>query len=947
MIVTFYSYKGGVGRSMALANIADQLARSGMRVLMVDFDLEAPGLEHFFPIDHERVRGREGLLDLLLAFKYAMSVASSASDEGEEDAYRDLDRYISTIYPPRSDGGRLDLIPAGLRLTNDQIIRYGAELRRFDWQDFYYVWSGELFFEWFRRTCAERYDVVLVDSRTGVTELGGVCAYQLADVIVALCAANLQNVAGTEWMVRHFLSPQVRAVRGDRALEALVVPARIDQQDAGLLDDFANRFRRSFDAYTPEALEEAGLGFWELQVPYVPAYAFDEQVITDPGRAEERRGLVRAYDSLRDALALLAPEGSRLSELRSGARREGRPGRGAEPVETQYDPTSRFAPADVYVSYSGGDREVAAQIRDLLEARDVRVAELEPPSGARLPLPKVPAKLALFLVGEPGVLSPWQQREFLATVNAGGVAHVLPVLLPGASQPPEELREFQFLDFRAGLEPEGLVETVRAGLRTRMADTQPEPVHAGRSPYPGLEPFSEADAEVFFGRSGLIEQVLSSLSKDGMCTIIGGAASGKTSLVNAGVLPALRQGVLRGSALWPIVRVDHRSGTQQLESLRLLARDRRVVIVLDQFEELFTLAGTAQRNEIIDLLRKLPKEPDNQALLITVLRADFLALALELIPFLVERILTVPPLSEAEMRKAVEVPALTAGLHLEPGLTERLLQDIGDEPGALPLLQFTLRKMWEQREDGYLTHRSYLEAGGIMGSLAQTAEQVFTSFSEDDRTRARKLLLHLVTVDADGMYWRQALPTAALAGMDTEGVCERMVQQRLLVISADAGDEPQVLLAHHALISAWPRLLTWVDEVRAELSLRQQLWYAAKDWYQSGHRREGLLSEPSLLLLRDGTAELSIAVTPLEEEYVRASLVDVSRSRGMRYLANLLSGAALTLSLIGVYLLATDGTTIWASILPSVAAPSSALASLIAWRMRRGGRRSLTPPVEP
>jgi hypothetical protein len=183
--------------------------------------------------------------------------------------------------------------------------------------------------------------------------------------------------------------------------------------------------------------------------------------------------------------------------------------------------------------------------------------------------------------------------------------------------------------------------------------------------------------------------------------------------------------------------------------------------------------------------------------------------------------------------------------------------------------------------------------------------------------------------------------------MDTEGVCERMVQQRLLVISADAGDEPQVLLAHHALISAWPRLLTWVDEVRAELSLRQQLWYAAKDWYQSGHRREGLLSEPSLLLLRDGTAELSIAVTPLEEEYVRASLVDVSRSRGMRYLANLLSGAALTLSLIGVYLLATDGTTIWASILPSVAAPSSALASLIAWRMRRGGRRSLTPPVEP
>ncbi|PWI17549.1 hypothetical protein DI272_27830 [Streptomyces sp. Act143] len=945
MIVTFYSYKGGVGRSMALANIADQLARSGMRVLMVDFDLEAPGLEHFFPIDHGRVRGREGLLDLLLAFKYAMSVASSAADEGAEDAYRDLDRYISTVYPPRSDGGRLDLLPAGLRLTDDQMTRYGAELRRFDWQDFYYVWSGELFFEWFRRACAERYDIVLVDSRTGVTELGGVCAYQLADVIVALCAANLQNVEGTEWMVRHFLSPQVRAVRGDRPLEALVVPARIDQQDAELLADFAHRFRRSFDTFTPEALRASGLGFWELQVPYVPAYAFDEQVITDPGRAQERRSLARAYDSLRNAIALLAPSGNRLARLRSEAVLEGSGRQAVEPVVTQYDPTSRFAQADVYLSYSGGDREVAGRIRDLLEARDVRVAEPDAPAGTRLPTSaQVSARLALFLVGELGQLSPWQQRELAAVVNAGGLAQVLPVMLPGTGQPPYELRELQFLDYRAGLEPDGLVEAVRASLRTRMP-TEPEPALVERSPYLGLQPFSEADAAVFFGRGELVDRVLDSLRTEGRCTIVGGAASGKTSLVNAGVIPALRRGVLPGSELWRIVRVNHSGGIEQLQALRQIAR-KGTVVVLDQFEELFTLASADQRDVIYGLLVELAKDPDVSARLITVLRADFVAQARSHAPALMKHTVAVPPMSEREMREAVEKPALAAGLHLEPGLTERLLQDMGDEPGALPLLQFTLREMWKRREDGYLTHRSYQETGGIQGSLAHTAEEVFASFSEDDRSRARDLLLHLVTVDADGRYWRQALPVAYLSLMETEGVCERMVQERLLVISAEAGNEPQVLLAHHALISAWPRFQAWVDQAGAELSLRQQLKVAARDWVRSGRRREGLLSEPPSLLYRT-PGRTTAGFTPLEMEYVLASTADARRTRVTKFMATTLLGVALMALLTSVLLLSTGAPTLWPLILLSLSALSSLPATLITIVRRGSGRRSLMATVEP
>ena len=308
MIVTFYSYKGGVGRSMALANVADLLARSGLRVLMVDFDLEAPGLEHFFPIDHDEVRAHEGLLDLLLTFKRSMSTASSGSEERNE--FRQLDRFLTTVYPPQQGAGGIDLLPAGGRLTDEQIGRYGQELRRFDWLDFYFAWSGELFFEWLRRTFADRYEAVLVDSRTGVTEMGGICAYQLADAIVVLCAPNLQNVEGTEAMVRHFLSPQVRAVRGDRPVEVLIVPARVDQENATLQRTFEQRFQERFASYLPAALAGQGLSLWDLQIPYEPRYAFDEQVVTDPRRAEERRGLAAAYGKLLRGIALLAPDHS-------------------------------------------------------------------------------------------------------------------------------------------------------------------------------------------------------------------------------------------------------------------------------------------------------------------------------------------------------------------------------------------------------------------------------------------------------------------------------------------------------------------------------------------------------------------------------------------------------------------------------------------------------------
>jgi cellulose biosynthesis protein BcsQ len=148
---------------MALANVAYLFAQEGLKVLIIDFDLEAPGLEQFFQVNKDSIRRKLGLLDLLLNYKQSMSAAA-----GEEATFKRLDAFITPVYERLPRGGRLNIMTAGQRYGPEQLARYARTLRTFDWQDFYYNWEGELFFEWLRTSLVPaQYDVVLVDSRTG------------------------------------------------------------------------------------------------------------------------------------------------------------------------------------------------------------------------------------------------------------------------------------------------------------------------------------------------------------------------------------------------------------------------------------------------------------------------------------------------------------------------------------------------------------------------------------------------------------------------------------------------------------------------------------------------------------------------------------------------------------------------------------------------------------
>ena len=346
MILTFYSYKGGVGRSMALANVARWFQLQGLRVIMVDWDLEAPGLESFFGADateKQALQGKLGLLELLISYKDIFSglpsvppvvapVSSNVSPKENDAAdpekraalrLEDVVGMLQDVLPPLShflvpikfpsdagaSAGSLSLLPAGAR-GGDRFSRYAENVQSFDWSKFYSEYEGEAYFEWMRRqlTDPNLADVVLIDSRTGVAEMSGVCTRQLADVVVMLCAPNDQNLDGVQMMARSFTRPDLLHARAGRPLYLVMTPSRVDIAEGKVVDVFQDRFRRNLNQFIPQPFLSVGIGFEKLRIPYVREYAYSERLaIGDP---EGFSDLQKAYITLAAHVAFLAPPAS-------------------------------------------------------------------------------------------------------------------------------------------------------------------------------------------------------------------------------------------------------------------------------------------------------------------------------------------------------------------------------------------------------------------------------------------------------------------------------------------------------------------------------------------------------------------------------------------------------------------------------------------------------------
>jgi len=284
-------------------------------------------------------------------------------------------------------------------------------------------------------------------------------------------------------------------------------------------------------------------------------------------------------------------------------------------------------------------------------------------------------------------------------------------------------------------------------------------------PFKGLASFDVDDADVFFGRERLVAEMVARLAGTPLLGIVGPSGSGKSSVLKAGLLRALQQGVLPGSDRWAIALL--RPGRHPVAALEQSVADvvpeGRLVLAVDQFEELFTACGDEpERAAFADALVAAVRDPRRRALVLVALRADFYGRCAsypELWRMLGASHIPVGPMRRDELRRAIVLPAQRAGLRVDQALVEALVADVQGQPGALPLLSTALLELWQERDGSRLAFPAYDRAGGVQGAVARLAERAYEGLTPDERPRARAMLERLGRRRGRR---RRAAPAAAL-----------------------------------------------------------------------------------------------------------------------------------------------------------------------------------------
>ncbi|NEB03868.1 helix-turn-helix domain-containing protein [Streptomyces sp. SID13726] len=399
------------------------------------------------------------------------------------------------------------------------------------------------------------------------------------------------------------------------------------------------------------------------------------------------------------------------------------------------------------------------------------------------------------------------------------------------------------------------------------------------TPYRGLARFETADSALFFGREELTADLVGLLRRRRFAAVFGPSGSGKSSLLRAGLIPVLqqtREPGARPAAIRILTPGEHPARTHAAALIPAPPDDSGAeadtYIVVDQFEEVFTLChDPAERARFIDLLLAA-RRPESRLRVLLAVRGDFYGRCAEhreLADALREANLLAGAMSPAELRDAVVKPATAAGLTVERALTARLVEEVAAAPGGLPLLSHALLETWLRRRGKTLTMAGYEAAGCLDGAIAKTAEEVYGRFTEAQKTAARRVLLRLIAPGDGTPDTRRPVDRAELPGIDrhdTAHVLEALTRARLLTLDGDTVD-----MAHEALITAWPRLRDWIDEDRERLRTHRHLTEAAHAWHQLG-REEGALYRGSRL----STAEEHFADAPQSDLTDLAHLTDLT-----------------------------------------------------------------------
>jgi WD40 repeat protein/MinD-like ATPase involved in chromosome partitioning or flagellar assembly len=793
-IITFYSYKGGTGRSMHLANVAWILASNGQRVLAVDWDLEAPGLHRYFRpflVDKELV-ATDGLIDMMWDFADAAMtpVPEAERAQGWHDDYADLLRCTAAVRWHWPGAGRLDLLPAGR-----QTPMYSRRVNSFNWQNFYDRLGGGVFLESVKDRMRAEYDYILIDSRTGVSDTAGICTVQMPDALVLCFTANNQSIEGCASIARSVREQwEADPQRGADRRRILPLLTRVDVSEKDKLNARRALARTRFDPYVAALACASVDDYWrDTEVSYVPWYSYEEVIAAFADKYKEKISILDAAEAITRVIT-------------------------------------------------------HGEISSLARPND-------------------------------------EERErVLGEFTAGGDAAADPA-------------------------PRRVSQTLAA------------------SPYPGPRPFTTVDAPMFFGRQGEIEHLVGRLrGGERELYVMGPSGCGKTSLVCAGLIPTLEQSPERAGARF-LIRLVH-PGPRPYASLAavfergtpldvndvhtavdaLLAHHadcERLLIAIDQLEELFAIADGVERVRFIDAAHALRGDP--RVALLLVLRSDHHRALME--SRLYEGFETrgepmhIEPLRGDTLREAIAGPARALGVRTEPALIERLIADLDEQPGCLPLLQVILSGLWSSWRGPVLTAAHYTKIGGLQG-IADYAALVCSKLVRVEEATALAMLVRLVGFGEGRRDTRRQQPRSAMvsAGASVaafEAVLEHLIENRLVTVAADQHGEVVIDLAHEALISIWPAFAGWVQGWRVHEQRRRELEEAATAWRESGSGGWGLLRGEAIATARDWrdkalqlgqSADLKALIAASEAAHVRSH----HRQRQMTQLV--LVGIALVIS---------------------------------------------------
>ncbi len=505
------------------------------------------------------------------------------------------------------------------------------------------------------------------------------------------------------------------------------------------------------------------------------------------------------------------------------------------------------------------------------------------------------------------------------------------------------------------LEEQLLLHDPMVQPRTPLINDQPARPPLVANPFKGLRPFATDDASTFFGRDALVAEVLRTLAGgQRLVALVGASGSGKSSAVRAGIVPAIAKGAIEGSDGWlvasmmpgahPFAELEGAllrtviNGPDSLReqladddaglvraALRILPDDgSRLLLVIDQFEELFTMVeDEAVQNRFLSNLVTAVDDPHDRISILITLRADFYSKPLQHPAFgarVGAGIVNVTPMSNEELEAAALRPAELAGAQFEPALLGQLIADVNSQPGALPLFQYALTELFDRRSGDVLMSSTYRAMGGLEGAMQRRATELFERFDDDEANAARQLFLRLVTVTDHDQRSRRRVPAREVASVSVDTATMQKVigdfgAHRLLSFDSDQlTGGPTVEVAHEALLTAWPTLEGWIDESRNDLRRHASLRMTMHEWELAEENPSYLLPAGRLAEYEQTPGASTIALNDAEQRYVDASFAHVEAERlaqqqqkqdadrGRRRLWTLVGALAASLAVAGLFL---------------------------------------------